>query len=353
MRTVAVVTGSRSDYSLLRPVMKEIERHKDLKLVPLMLGMHFSPEHGGTYKQVKADFPTALEIGVGQYTRTPTEMMLAESDYQMNMACLFKNYPVDIVVVLGDRIEAFAAASAAAISKIPLAHIHGGDVSGCIDNKLRHAITQLADWHFTATKRSTERVNELTGHSPNVWCVGSPAVDAALGVKKGWAFGSVFTSVVVNDKEVQEPYAILVLHPDPQNPVLPAVITEALKPCGLDYVWVGPNNDAGYKSLLCHAGLPSVPHEVYINTLRHCQLLIGNSSSAFIECSALGIPAVNIGDRQNGRENAGNVFNCKADCDSICKAIQKALKWKRVKSDLYGDGKASKRIVEVLRKQAI
>jgi len=336
MRTIAVVTGARSDYYMLRPVMRGIKAHAQLRLVPVALGMHMSPHHGGTIEEVRRDFPETHTLAY-RATETPWDMARTVGLYVRDLADMFYDIRPDVVLVLGDRAEIFAAAQAAAISGVGLAHIHGGEVSGCIDDKMRNAITMLADWHFAATEKACERLVRIRNplRKGDIFLTGSPAVDAALSVPEAPRAGG--------------DYIVVLVHPSGE-PTLLNEVSKAVK--DMRAVWIGPNNDPGNKDIRLHSRRSNVPHDVFINLLRQCRCLVGNSSCAFIEGSALGVKAVNVGHRQDGRENAGNVVHAEIDAADIRRAMALPVTEPYIHT-LYGDGHATENIVKVLAEEKL
>ena len=254
----------------------------------------------------------------------------------------------DIVVLLGDRYDTLLLAMDYVRSNIPIAHIHGGDKSGRehMDDKLRDAITMLADLHFPATWKSYYRLLNMGVAPETTWMTGSPALDD-----------------IVGKKHVGGDYIVVLQHPVSSQARQFKEQCEstwnAVKSCGRDVVWIRPNNDPGHDgvneswwsaknspiTLQTHKNLPRPD---FIDLLCNCHCLVGNSSAAYVECSYLGVPCVDVGDRQNGRENAGNVLKVPHRAEVIELAIEgfDGPLGHPESSNLYGDGHASERIVE-------
>ena len=261
-----------------------------------------------------------------------------------------KNNP-DLCVLLGDRYETLEWARTAVHDNIPIAHIHGGDVSGCehMDDKFRDAITMLSDLHFAATERSCQRLRAM-GTSPNrTWSVGSPALDDIIGRQHA------------GDHD----YVVVLQHPvsgqsDRAVEQLKATLS-AVSAAKRSSILIYPNDDPGgaemVKYIEAHPNWNpgqrtrvywNLPRDQFIDQLCHCRCLVGNSSAAYVECSYLGVPCVDVWDRQNGRENAGNVVRSTCSQVAINASIwmAEALGRQLKPSNLYGDGHASERIVE-------
>ncbi|MCC6320952.1 MAG: UDP-N-acetylglucosamine 2-epimerase (hydrolyzing) [Phycisphaerales bacterium] len=379
--TVAVVTGTRAEFGLLRPVMHAILKHKKLKLQVIAAGAHFL-KPARTIREVEAEFPIAARVPMqgsgmpalraGSSARLSDSLATARGVEGFTRA--YAKLKPDWVVVLGDRIEAFAAASAASIGGVPVCHIHGGDrAEGIADEAMRHAITKLSHLHCAATKLSAERIIKMGEKPERVHVTGSPAID---GLKRipDWgddaarAFGS--------------PLVIVLMHPsgDPNTPdwkwagaaaVLASTVAHLLHPAprgGAERVlYLAPNHDPGsdeMRQMFRDAviefearSLEHLPREAFIGMLKRLAriggVLIGNSSAGLIEAAALGVRVINLGPRQSGRERAGWIFDVpalpsEADVARLCATIQDG-DWPTIgRGHPFGDGRASPRIAKLL-----
>ena len=350
-RTIAVTTGSRADYGLLRPVMRAIHDHTDLELQVLVTGTHLLPPLH-TVDEVERDFTIANTITMqrpGQCTRLDDAEALGRG--VTGFAQQFARDTIDVVLVLGDRIEALAAAAAASVGGIHVAHLHGGDrAEGIADEAIRHAITKSAHVHFPATERSAKRLESL-GENPNrIHMVGSPAIDELADFPPlpdeamdalGW------------------PEIVMLLHPTgraieqerDQASQLLALCQEAG-----NVLAVHPNHDPGRDGIvhaIMNAGCQQrehLPRRDFIGLLRRARLLVGNSSAGLIEGAALGLRCVNVGPRQAGRDMCANVINVPDDePESIRPAIARGLAegMGEIKQ-AYGDGRAGIRTAAIL-----
>jgi len=372
-RKIAVITGTRAEYSYLKPLISAIKDDSDLELMLYVTGMHLLKEYGYTIQEIIKDgFEIKRTIDMGVKSKN-TDLDLAVSIGKgiIEFAKAFKEDKPDIVVVFGDRIEPFAATVAAVAMNIPVAHIGGGDVAlGDIDDSLRHAITKLAHLHFTSTKLSKERVLKLGEEPWRVFHVGALCLDTILNTEL-IPKNTLFKKYNLPDK----PFILVSYHPvttewkeavEQIHTVLDAVITVAIKE-NMEVVVIYPNaypggyemveflRDFATKYRNVHI-FKNLPHIEYISLLSYSSVFVGNSSSGIIEAPSLGIPYVCVGIRQQGRERAKNVIDVKCDKEEIIKAIEKALYDKEFLSIVkrcespYGDGKASKRIIDVLKK---
>lgn len=351
-RTIAVVTGSRADYGLLRPVIRAIDAHAKLRLELLVTGTHLlSPAR--TIDEVAREFPIAATIPMQDSARSGRlHDAAAFGRGASGFAARFSEEPPDVVLVLGDRIEAFAAASAASIGGIRVGHLHGGDrAEGIADDAMRHAITKLSHLHFPATAQSAERIICLGELPLHVHLVGSPAVDGLADVpplddQAYAAFGS--------------PEILLMLHPTGLPEEEEYANAERLIRIGGRYGRVfalHPNYDAGREGImraiesapdLLHR--PHIPRQQFIALLRRVRMIVGNSSAGLVECAALGVPCVNIGPRQSGRQAPANVITVKTwEFGEIDMALERASarKHETVRQP-YGDGHAGERVAAVL-----
>jgi UDP-N-acetylglucosamine 2-epimerase (non-hydrolysing)/GDP/UDP-N,N'-diacetylbacillosamine 2-epimerase (hydrolysing) len=367
MKKVAVVTGTRAEYGILLPVLKAIQARRELKLLLVVTGMHLSRDFGYTVKEIEKD-GFKIDARVDMLAADDTLGAMAKSVGQgiINMAQTWEKLKPDIIVVLGDRVEPLAAAISGAYMNIPIAHIHGGDVTGgSIDEFARHAITKFAHIHFPGTKKSAERIIKMGEDTWRVHMVGSPALDAILNEK-------LLPPRDVIKKfglDASQPFILLVQHPvTTEVEQVKEQVTEtleALVAIGYPVITLYPNSDAGGRKIIetikryekkypLFKILPSLPRREYLSLLKVARVLVGNSSSGMIDAPSFALPVVNIGSRQEGRERGVNVIDVGYSRDEIAVAIKKALTDKRFLSKVekcvnpYGDGKAGIRIAEVL-----
>jgi GDP/UDP-N,N'-diacetylbacillosamine 2-epimerase (hydrolysing) len=347
-RTICFVTGTRAEFGLMRTTLAAILAHPKLQLRIIATGMHLSRAHGYTVDEIRRS-----EFGVDATVSWRGSTAQATGGAIARLADQFEQMQPDVVLIVGDRVEAFAVASAAHLCRIPIAHVHGGDRAlGQVDDSLRHAITKLSHIHFPATKQSAERVKKLGEDRWRIHCVGSPALDG-IGAAADESCG------------VEKPFALLVLHPAASDNALEyrraKMVYAAVRAAKVPrVVIIYPNNDPGHEGIVrawrevedSTIVRASVPRPQYLAMLRHCTLLVGNSSSGIIEAASFATPVVDVGQRQLGRERSENVTNVPYGQEKIRRAIKKILndsrRRKRAVRNIYGDGAAGKRIARVL-----
>lgn len=365
-RKICVISGTRAEYGLLKPVIAAIQKDTKLKLEIVAAGMHLAKEFGSTVNLIKKDgLDIAYKVDMNPEKDSPKAMAIALGKGVTGMACAFARIRPDIVLVLGDRTEAFAAAIAASYMNIPVAHIHGGDVTRAgVDESVRHAITKLAHIHFPATRESRERILRMGENPKNVFLVGAPGLDSILNTPLT-ANKNIFRKYNIRK---DEPFIILLQHSvttqvkDAARQIRQTL--EAIKRLKIKTIIIYPNSDSGGRAIIKEIEkckkfefidmYKNIPHIEFLSLLKYASVLVGNSSSGIIESGSLKLPVVNIGIRQDGRQRSGNVIDVPHDRDKIFKAMHKALNdknfIKRVKRcvNLYGSGHAGERIARAL-----
>ena len=367
-KTVCVVTGTRAEYGLLRPVLQKLLQSEMLEPRLVVTGTHLSAQFGNTVGEIEADgMPIDARIPILKFgvdsslatARTVSYTMECFTEY------LSERRP-DAMLVLGDRYEIFAAGAAAALLGVPLVHISGGDVTmGAADDWFRHCLTKMASLHFPSCETYARRVIRM-GEDPatveNVGGLGDENLrKMALLPRDALAENIGF--------DLARPYALVTYHPETVGGASPVAqfdaLCEALAECGLAAIFTKANADAGGAAIneridaLCAAhpekyiAFASMGVLRYLSAMKYCAVVAGNSSSGLAETPSLGVPCVNIGDRQKGRIVCENIVCCKADAVSIRAALQTALspafaeKARGVKSPFNG-GDTSGRIVRRL-----
>lgn len=364
--SVCVVTGSRAEFGLLWPLLKRLNEEPCIELRLVVTGSHLSDQFGNTKKEIEASalpihaqipIPIEIDSKVGM-TKTTGAAMVAFAEY------FDQNIP-DLLVVLGDRYEIFAVSSAAALMGIPIAHIHGGELTeGAVDDALRHSISKMSWLHFTACEEYRRRVIQL-GESPErVFNVG------ALGVENLLHISPMTVEELGKSLEfdlVGKPFSVVTFHPvtkeeNTSGQQLRELISAMDEHSEMNYIVTLANADAGGREINKiwaeeaerHENwvvIPSLGARRYISALKYAEMMIGNSSSGIIEAPAAHIPTVNIGDRQRGRLMAESVICCLPEKDAISAAITQALTPEhqaitRKMSSPFGDGNTSEQIVK-------
>ncbi len=366
---ITVFTGTRAEYGLLYWLLKDIQADPDLTLQLLVSGMHLSPEFGETFRQIEQDgfvIDEKVEILLSSDSAVGTAKSMGLGI--IGFADAFSRLSPDIVVILGDRFEALAAAQTAMILRIPVLHLHGGEITeGAYDDAIRHAITKLSYLHATATEEYRQRVIQLGEAPERVFNVGAIGLDH---FKRG-SFMSVAELATSLKFPLRQPYAVVTYHPVTLAAETPESAFQALLEAleqfqQLQIIITYPNADDGGRRIIplleAYAAkqpqrvmaIPSLGHVRYLSAIKHAAVVIGNSSSGIIEVPAMDVPTVNIGMRQKGRLAAKSVLHCDADTASISNAISIALKreYKLVDEKIhnpYGQGDASRQVIRMLK----
>lgn len=366
-RKICIVTGTRAEYGIMKSLIQGIAESPSLDLQIVATGTHTIPDFGYTINDIRSDgflvdaevpmivsgnskHAMASSIGVGILTLTQTFSLLKP----------------DIVVVLGDRFEILSASIAASYSGHVLAHLSGGDtLFAGYDEYTRHAITKIAHLHFPFTQQCADRIIHMGEDPSRVYMTGSPAIDTIVHSK-------LSDNQTIRQKyglPEDRNYCLVIQHPISTSPEATThemqMTLDAVEKSGIFSLFIYPNADPGSNSIVkmiedyvsSHDNallMRSVPFEDYLALMKNASVMIGNSSSALLEAPSFGLPAINIGTRQKGREQGANIINVPIDENSIYSAILKAISDKeliegiRTSKNPYGDGCASERIVQIL-----
>lgn len=369
-RRIAIFTATRAEYGLLYWLMKDIQTSGQLELQVIVSGMHLSPEFGETWVQIEADgFPIDAKVEMLLSSDSPVGVVKSMGLGTIGFADALDRLKPDILVVLGDRFEALAIVQAALIMRIPVAHVHGGEITeGAYDDAIRHAITKMASLHFTAAEPYRRRVIQMGEAPETVFNVGAVGLDHLF---RGEAMNLDELSVSLNFP-LHSPYFLATYHPVTVADEAPEATVRAMLSAIDSFpehqvILTYPNADNGGRAIIpiiekyarINSGrvlaIPSLGFRRYVCALRHASAMIGNSSSGIIEAPAFGVPTVNIGFRQRGRLAADSILHCATDRESIRQAIDRAVSpdflelCHRVVSP-YGQGNASRQIVRVIEK---
>jgi UDP-N-acetylglucosamine 2-epimerase (non-hydrolysing)/GDP/UDP-N,N'-diacetylbacillosamine 2-epimerase (hydrolysing) len=335
-RKIAVVTGTRAEYGIYFPVLKAIQRSSKLDLSLIVTGMHLSENFGHTVDEIKKDgFVIDAKIPLGLLEDSGASMARDVGLCILGLTDAFEKIKPDILLVLGDRGEMLATAIAGIYMNIPVAHLHGGEVSGTVDESVRHAITKLSHIHFPATKESAERIRKLGEDEFRIHVVGAPALDTILSetfVPKE-EIGKCF------NLDMNKPIVLVVQHPvTTEFDAVERQIRETMDTVvelGEQTVVIYPNADAGGRKIIeiieqyrDHEFIrifKNLRHVDYLSLMKSADVMVGNSSSGIIEAPSFGLPVVNIGTRQIGRQRGENVIDVDYNKDEIIKAIEIGL----------------------------
>lgn len=370
MKKICVFTGTRAEYGLLTPLIRAIESEPDFQLALLVSGTHLSPDFGLTYKQIEADgflIDEKVEMLLSSDTPVGTAKstglgILGYADALQRLAC-------DFVVILGDRFEAFALATTAYLLKIPIIHLHGGEITeGATDEALRHAISKMAYLHFTSTEIYRQRVIQLGEAPDRVFNVGAIGLDSI----KGLPLLSLEALTKTLDFPLASPYILVTFHPVTLEAQTSREMFDELLEAldefpDVQVLFTLPNADADGRVIIdhirqyvqknikrAHASV-SLGQIRYLSAMKHSSAVVGNSSSGIIEAPSFGIPTVNIGDRQKGRILTPSILCCEntklAIVDSLSTALSAEMQTlSRSVQSPYGEGTTTQEIMQVLRK---
>lgn len=362
-RHIAYVTGTRADFGLMVGTLKRLHEQPATKVSLLVTGMHLSAEFGMTVNEVEAlGLPIAARIPLNVDDRSQAGMAQAVGQAVTGIAAALAGMRPDLLLLLGDRGEMLAGAIAALHLGIPVAHLHGGERSGTVDEPIRHAITKLSHLHLVGTEESLERVVRMGELPQHVFVVGAPSLDDVVN-RKDVPRAQVLQALGV---PAGARYALVLFHPVVQEMARAQSQVEALVQAlqaevlarGMHVVWLAPNADAGSAFIveaMQRAGgsqvhcVTHLPRDRYLDALACADLLVGNSSSGIIEAASLGTPVVNIGNRQLLRQRNANTLDCEGDVASIRTALATALERGRfAPANVYGDGQSGERIAALL-----
>jgi UDP-hydrolysing UDP-N-acetyl-D-glucosamine 2-epimerase len=369
-RKICVVITARPSYSRIKTALKAIQEHHQLDLQLVVAASALLDRYGSAVDYITKD---GFEIAAKVFNVLEGENLSAAAKTTgigiLELSTVFDNLKPDMVVTIADRFETMATAISASYMNIPLVHIQGGEVTGNIDEKVRHSITKLADYHFVASNDAYERVLKLGENPLTVFNTGCPSIDLAENVIKNpildfdpyKKYGGVGAA-----PDLRNGYIVVMQHPvtneykDSRKHIDETLFS--VKDIGLPVLWFWPNVDAGadgtssgirsfrekFKVQQIHF-FKNMEGEDFLKLLFHSKVLIGNSSVGIRECAYLGVPVVNIGTRQNKRERGNNVIDVDYNRNEIQDAIERAINSERPQSsDVYGGGDAGQKISNLL-----
>lgn len=368
MKKILVVSGTRSEYGLLKPVIESLRKSPNLKTQIVITGSHLEEIFGKTIKEVKGDFKIDEILRLPLKKDTNEAMSLLVGKSILGFTKIFKQLKPSMILILGDRVEVFGAAVAGYYLNIPIAHLHGGDksIGGHLDDSVRHAITKLAHLHFAATKKSAQRIIRMGEEKWRVFVVGATGID------------SIAKENIISRQKIAKKYNL-----DLSKPILLAVqhslttesdyaagqikeTLEAIRELKFQTILIYPNADAGGRRMIKAIGkykkysfiriYKNIPHKDYLSLMKISSVMIGNSSSGIIEAPSFYLPVVNIGSRQEGRERTNNIIDVRHKKEEIKKAIKFAIYNKKFREKVkkcknpYGSGNAGFKIAKILSK---
>lgn len=355
-KKILFLTGTRADYGKMKPLMCVIEENEIFECHIFITGMHTLKEFGDTKSEIINDKFSNIQVYMNQIIEEPMDLVLANTINGFSR--YVRELQPEMIVVHGDRVEALAGAIVGAINNILVAHIEGGEVSGTIDESIRHSISKLAHIHFVSNEDARLRLIQLGEEESSIFVIGSPDIDILM------SKSSINFELIKERYDIAfNNYAVLMYHPvttkiDCLRHDIKELV-DAIIESGDNYIVIYPNNDHGYNIILEEYSrikqgdkikiYPSIRFEFFIEILRNCQYLIGNSSAGIHEAPVIGIPSINIGIRQNNRFSYETIINVNDDKIEIINAIKKAKKINSTKkSDYFGKGNSRENFLNVM-----
>lgn len=358
-KRIVFLTGTRADFGKLKPLMQRIQDDPAFDLHVFVTGMHLLSKYGYTCEEVEKAGFRRIHKYINQNSSDRMDHILAKtvsglSDYVTEIR-------PDLLVIHGDRVEALAGASVGALNNIRVGHVEGGEVSGTIDESIRHAVSKLSHVHFVANESARQRLNQLGEPDSSIYVIGSPDIDIINSPNL-----PTIEEVRRRYEMTFDNYGILLFHPvtseigDLRRQV--RVLADELIESGLKYIVIFPNNDHGteiifseYERFRAHENFriyPSIRFEHFLTLMRCADFIVGNSSAGVREAPHFGLPAINVGSRQKNRVQHDLVINCELKPGVVGDAIQRALTLKRESASLFGDGNSAEMFHAVLRDSA-
>ncbi|HEU5292556.1 MAG TPA: UDP-N-acetylglucosamine 2-epimerase [Cyclobacteriaceae bacterium] len=359
MRKICFLTGTRADFGKLKSLIKIASSSPDFEVAVVATGMHLLHQYGYTIHEIeKSGFQNIFSFS--NYT-DEASMDLTLAKTIEGLSKYVKENKPDLIVVHGDRVEALAGAIVGSLNNILVAHVEGGEVSGTIDELVRHAVTKMSHVHFVSNKNAMRRLVQLGELEEQIFVIGSPDVDVML---------SKHLPLLVDVKSHYnipfEEYAVTLFHPVTTEadmmPLYAEQFVEALLKTERNYVVIFPNNDLGSASILkAYERLknnkrfcifPSIRFEFFLVLIKNAQFMIGNSSAGIREAPYYGLPVVNVGTRQHNRAIHTNLINCDYQTYSIIEAVRLAETQKFNRTELYGTGNSDQLFLDVINQTA-
>lgn len=361
LKKILFLTGTRADYGKMKPLMEAVEKSDEFECYLFVTGMHTLKEFGDTKIEIFKDKFKNIHVYMNQIIEEPMDLVLANTINGFSR--YIRELEPDMIIIHGDRVEALAGAISGAINNILVAHIEGGELTGTIDESIRHSISKLAHIHFVSNIDAKNRLIQLGESEKSIFVIGSPDIDIILKEP------SMSIEEIKLRYEIEfEKYGILMYHPvtteidSLRNQIQSLVnaIIESQK----NYIVINPNNDYGYKIILEEykkfdgmkniKKYPSIRFEFFIELLKNAEFIIGNSSSGIHEAPVIGIPSINIGTRQKNRFFHETILNSKIDKVDIMRKIQEVSKMNKFNKTFYfGEGKSEDLFIKILNENNI
>lgn len=362
-KKIAFITGTRADFSKLKPLIEKIRDSRLFNYYIFVTGMHTLSKYGSTFREVEKNKYKNIFIYMNQTTTTDMDVILANT--VVGFGNFVKEIKPDMIVVHGDRIEALAGAVVGSLNNILVSHIEGGELSGTIDELLRHAITKLSHIHFVSNEEAKKRLIQMGEVENSIFVIGSPDVDIMMSNSLP-TLDAVKRRYKIPFNKFNE-YAIFVYHPvTTEEGFLEKNVKEvvsALIESNKNYIVIYPNNDKGsdiilreyerFKKKKNFRVFPSIRFEFFLAFLKNSKFIIGNSSAGVREAEIYGIPTINIGSRQNNRVKNGDIINIDNDKEGILRAIDNVADVKVKRVGYFGRGNSSQKFYEIITDEKI
>lgn len=360
MKKIIYVSGSRADFGMMKHSLLKIKDDPNIELKVIVTGMHLDKSRGYSYQEVKDTGLNIIKSNIEFKGDSDYDMVRFISDFSRELGDILKEEEPFAMLLLGDRIEALAAAAVSSYMKIPIIHVHGGDVSGTVDDKARNAITKMAELHLTANNASMNRILMMGEEKWRVFHTGSPALEN-IEEDSNISLEELKEKLDLEDKRI----ITVVFHPSTYEDSKKMFIEtiNALKHYPHQKIIIYPNTDAGSSEIVDEINricldkdfhyYSNLKRKAYLSLLKNSDVLAGNTSSGIIEAPSLKLPFVSIGERQKGRVRGNNVIEAEGNQESIRKAMDIALSAdyrKKIDNNPYGDGSFTEKLVSIIEK---
>lgn len=355
-RKIVFLTGTRADYGKMKTLISSIENSQKFECHIFVTGMHTMKEFGDTRTEIINDGYKNIHTYMNQIIEEPMDLVLANTINGFSR--YIREIKPDMIIIHGDRVEALAGAIVGALNNILVAHIEGGEVSGTIDESIRHSVSKLSHIHFVSNNQAKQRLIQLGENMDSIYVIGSPDIDI-LTMKSGIDFDLIKRRYEI----AYDNYAVLLYHPvttevDKLRYNIGQVVDAAFE-SGNNYIVIYPNNDYGFRIILDEYErfrgyekvrcFPSIRFEYFIEILRNAGYVMGNSSAGIREAPVLGIPCINIGTRQKNRFVHDSIINCDDKKEDILKSIEKIRNSGFIlQTNHFGDGKSNENFMKVI-----
>ena len=356
IKKIVFLTGTRADFGKLKSLILKIQNDKNFKSLIFVTGMHMLKKYGETHYEVNKSKIHNIQKFINQNYLDRMDTIMSKtisgfSDY-------VREVQPDMIIVHGDRVEALAAAIVGALNNVKVAHIEGGEVSGTVDEVMRHAITKMANIHFVSNKQAYKRLVQLGEHKNKIYDIGSPDIDIMK--------SKILPKFNIMSKRYKIPfqdYGILLFHPvtseinnlNKQSKIL----VDAILKSNRNLIIIYPNNDHGsdlilneyekFEKIKRYRVIPSMRFEYFLTALKNAQFIIGNSSAGIREAPHFGVPTINVGSRQKNRAKCKTIININYNTSNILKLLANVEKIKKTKTNLFGSGNSANKFYKILK----